>query len=175
MRSSSSPAEGPPPAPGPTTTIPPPRPPSLKELARLEAAFDAQRRFAANAAHELRTPLAIVRTEVDVALADPDASVDELRAMAPRCSEPSTGPEASSTACWCWPAATGASSCDTPSTWPRWPLPRRVRSPATPRREGGPSPSTSLARPCEATRSCSSAWATTFSTTPCATTSPADG
>ncbi|MDP9007019.1 MAG: ATP-binding protein [Actinomycetota bacterium] len=50
-------------------------------LARLDAAFDAQRRFAANAAHELRTPLAIVRTEVDVALADPDASVDELRAM----------------------------------------------------------------------------------------------
>ncbi len=50
-------------------------------LARLDAAFDAQRRFAANAAHELRTPMAIVRTEVDVALADPDASVDELRAM----------------------------------------------------------------------------------------------
>jgi hypothetical protein len=53
-------------------------------LARLDAAFDAQRRFAANASHELRTPLAITRTEVDVALADPDASAAELRAMAER-------------------------------------------------------------------------------------------
>jgi signal transduction histidine kinase len=53
-------------------------------LARLDAAFDAQRRFAANASHELRTPLAISRTEVDVALADPGVSVAELRAMAER-------------------------------------------------------------------------------------------
>jgi signal transduction histidine kinase len=53
-------------------------------LARLDAAFDSQRRFAANASHELRTPLAISRTEVDVALADPDASPAELRAMAER-------------------------------------------------------------------------------------------
>src|SRR4029453_15184086 len=53
-------------------------------LARLDAAFDAQRRFAANASHELRTPLAISRTEVDVALADPDTPNAELRAMAER-------------------------------------------------------------------------------------------
>jgi signal transduction histidine kinase len=53
-------------------------------LARLDAAFDAQRRFAANASHELRTPLAISRTEVDVALADPDTPSAELRAMAER-------------------------------------------------------------------------------------------
>jgi signal transduction histidine kinase len=50
-------------------------------LGRLDAAFASQRRFVANASHELRTPLAIMRTEVDVALADPDASVAELRAM----------------------------------------------------------------------------------------------
>ncbi|HTW13335.1 MAG TPA: histidine kinase dimerization/phospho-acceptor domain-containing protein, partial [Solirubrobacteraceae bacterium] len=50
-------------------------------LARLDSAFASQRHFVANASHELRTPLAIMRTEVDVALADPDASVDELRAM----------------------------------------------------------------------------------------------
>ena len=50
-------------------------------LARLDSAFASQRHFVANASHELRTPLAIMRTEVDVALADPDASVDELREM----------------------------------------------------------------------------------------------
>ncbi len=42
-------------------------------LARLEAAFTAQRRFVANASHELRTPLAMLRTSVDVAMAKPDA------------------------------------------------------------------------------------------------------
>jgi signal transduction histidine kinase len=50
-------------------------------LSRLDAAFASQRHFVANASHELRTPLAIMRTELDVSLADPDASVDELRRM----------------------------------------------------------------------------------------------
>jgi signal transduction histidine kinase len=50
-------------------------------LARLDGAFASQRHFVANASHELRTPLAIMRTEVDVTLADPDATVEELRAM----------------------------------------------------------------------------------------------
>ena len=50
-------------------------------LARLDAAFDSQRRFVANASHELRTPLSVIRTEVDVTLGDPGASTAELRTM----------------------------------------------------------------------------------------------
>ncbi|MCM2578874.1 sensor histidine kinase [Streptomyces meridianus] len=61
----------------------------LKELAdtfdemlgRLARAFDAQRRFVANASHELRTPLAINRTLLEVQLSDPDAPAD-LRHLA---------------------------------------------------------------------------------------------
>jgi signal transduction histidine kinase len=62
----------------------------LKELAdtfdamleRLSAAFASQRRFVANASHELRTPLTVMRTELEVTLADPQASNADLRAMA---------------------------------------------------------------------------------------------
>jgi signal transduction histidine kinase len=61
----------------------------LKELAdtfdemleRLSAAFASQRRFVANASHELRTPLTVMRTELEVTLADPDATNAELREM----------------------------------------------------------------------------------------------
>jgi signal transduction histidine kinase len=49
-------------------------------LGRLEGAFEAQKQFVANASHELRTPLTLQQAIVDVALADPGASVESLRA-----------------------------------------------------------------------------------------------
>jgi signal transduction histidine kinase len=59
----------------------------LKELAdnfdglleRLQRAFDSQRLFVANASHELRTPVTVERALIEVALADPNPSLDSLR------------------------------------------------------------------------------------------------
>ncbi len=51
-------------------------------LGRLDEAFAGQRHFFQEASHELRNPLAVIRANLDVALADDDASADELRTAA---------------------------------------------------------------------------------------------
>lgn len=48
-------------------------------LDRIESAFDQERRIIANLSHEIRTPLANQRVAIEVTLADPDATTDELR------------------------------------------------------------------------------------------------
>jgi signal transduction histidine kinase len=48
-------------------------------LARLEAAFGAQRRFVADASHELRTPLAAMRTEIEVLAENPGATLEDVQ------------------------------------------------------------------------------------------------
>lgn len=50
-------------------------------LAPLTRAIAAQRRFVANASHELRTPMTAICAGAEVALDDPDATVEDLRAV----------------------------------------------------------------------------------------------
>ena len=49
-------------------------------FARLQAAFDSQRHFVANASHELRTPLTVERSLLQIALSDPNPTIESLLA-----------------------------------------------------------------------------------------------
>jgi heavy metal sensor kinase len=51
-------------------------------LARLDGAFERQRRFTADASHELRTPLGIIRSQIDVALGRPRSAEYHARVLA---------------------------------------------------------------------------------------------
>lgn len=49
-------------------------------LDRLDRAFSAQRRFLADTSHDLRTPLSVIRSNVEVSLDDPTPTVEEWQA-----------------------------------------------------------------------------------------------
>ena len=51
-------------------------------LGRLDQAFQSQHRFIQETSHELRNPLAVIRTNLEVSLADPHADPAELRRTA---------------------------------------------------------------------------------------------
>ena len=51
-------------------------------LDRLQVAFEDQRRFVQDASHELRNPLAVARTNLELSLSDPQASTEDLRQSA---------------------------------------------------------------------------------------------
>lgn len=51
-------------------------------LDRVEAGVDGQRAFIQDTSHELRNPLAVMAANLDVVLADPDASEEDLRSTA---------------------------------------------------------------------------------------------
>ena len=51
-------------------------------LDRLQAAFEGQQRFIANASHELRTPLAVMRATTDVVLDNAESTPEDLHQMA---------------------------------------------------------------------------------------------
>jgi signal transduction histidine kinase len=55
---------------------------AARPFARLEAAFEAQRNFVANASHELRTPLTRERAMLQVALDDPSTTAATWRDVA---------------------------------------------------------------------------------------------
>jgi signal transduction histidine kinase len=48
-------------------------------LGRIDEAFESQKQFIHEASHELRNPLAVIQTNLDVSLADPGATAEDLR------------------------------------------------------------------------------------------------
>ena len=49
---------------------------SARAIAPIEAAWEKQKQFVADASHEIKTPLTTIRTNVDVLLSHPDSTVD---------------------------------------------------------------------------------------------------
>jgi two-component system, OmpR family, sensor kinase len=94
-------------------------------LERLEGSFEAQRRFTADASHELRSPLTALRGEIELALRRDRDTAEYRRVLESNLQEVdrlTTWPRTSSP----WPAPTPA-SCSPGSRPPTWrPLSRTV-------------------------------------------------
>ena len=67
-----------------------------RELASMQGAFDARERFVANASHELRCPLTVIRTEADVTPVEPRR---RRRASCARWAQPCSTPPTRWTRC----------------------------------------------------------------------------
>ena len=78
-------------------------------LARLEQAFERERRFVDDASHELRTPLGILRTELELALRR-SRTREEMRRRWPAQPRRPSGSAGWPRTCSCWRAPTGAGS-----------------------------------------------------------------
>jgi hypothetical protein len=107
--------------------------------ARPDGAFEAQRRFVANASHELRTPLTMMRTALDVATGKPGGPPPQVAALAAKVRIGLDRP----TRCWRassrWSASSAERSRPGGARPSRSPVPRRRCSPAR-RAHRGPGP-----------------------------------
>ena len=81
-------------------------------LSRLDQSIRTQKQFLADAAHQLKTPLAGLRMQAELAGREIDAGASDAESLKSRCSRspfPASARRTWSTSCWPWPAPRTAS------------------------------------------------------------------